>query len=189
MNKKKIVCYWSPFISNVATVKAVLNSALSIKLYSNNEYDSVILDVFGEWNFNFYEKKYNLKFHSLNNIKKLLNFSSEGFIKSRIKYLMIFILSFNSLKRFILNKKPEFLIVHLITSLPLFLNLIFNFDTKIILRISGKPQINLIRYMFWKIALKKVYKVTFPTLESLEYFKSLKIIDDKKLLLRDPYLF
>ena len=28
-----------------------------------------------------------------------------------------------------------------------------NFDTKIILRISGKPQINLIRYMFWKIAL------------------------------------
>ena len=187
MNKKKIVCYWSPFISNVATVKAVLNSALSIKLYSNNEYDSVILDVFGEWNFNFYEKKYNLKFHSLNNIKKLLNFSSEGFIKSRIKYLMIFILSFNSLKRFILNKKPEFLIVHLITSLPLFLNLIFNFDTKIILRISGKPQINLIRYMFWKIALKKVYKVTFPTLESLEYFKSLKIIDDKKLfLLRDP---
>ena len=57
MNKKKIVCYWSPFISNVATVKAVLNSALSIKLYSNNEYDSVILDVFGEWNFNFHKKK------------------------------------------------------------------------------------------------------------------------------------
>ena len=190
MNKKKIVCYWSPFISNVATVKAVLNSALSIKLYSNNEYDSVILDVFGEWNLNFNEKKYNLKFYSLNNIKRLLNFSSEGFIKSRIKYLMIFILSFNSLKRFILNKKPEFLIVHLITSLPLFLNLIYNFDTKIILRISGKPQMNLIRYIFWKIALKKVYKVTFPTLESLEYFKSLKIIDDKKLFYYViPYLF
>ena len=30
MSKKKIVCYWSPFISNVATVKAVINSALSI---------------------------------------------------------------------------------------------------------------------------------------------------------------
>ena len=83
---------------------------------------------------------------------------------------MIFILSFNSLKRFILNKKPEFLIVHLITSLPLFLNLIYNFDTKIILRISGKPQMNLIRYIFWKIALKKVYKVTFPTLESFRVF-------------------
>ena len=46
---------------------------------------------------------------------------------------------------------------------------------------------NILRYLFWKIALKKIYKVTFPTLESLEYFKSLKIIDNKKLfLLHDP---
>ncbi len=187
MNKKKIVSYWAPFISPVATVKAVLNSALSIKLYSNNQYDSLILDAFGEWESNLNKKNYNLKFYSLNNIKKLFNFSSEGFIRSRLKYLMIFILSFNSLKKFLLNKKPEFLIVHLVTSLPIFLNLIYNFDTKVILRISGKPQMNILRYLFWKIALKKIYKVTFPTLESLEYFKSLKIIDNKKLfLLHDP---
>tara|TARA_B100000035_G_C20988862_1_gene549217 strand:+ start:319 stop:1479 length:1161 start_codon:yes stop_codon:yes gene_type:complete len=187
MNKKKIVSYWAPFISPVATVKAVLNSALSIKFYSNNEYESLILDVFGEWDSNLNKKNYDLKFYSLNNIKKLFNFSSEGFIRSRLKYLMIFLLSFNSLKKFILNKKPEFLIVHLVTSLPIFLNLIYNFDTKVILRISGKPQMNILRYLFWKIALKKIYKVTFPTLESLEYFKSLKIIDSKKLfLLHDP---
>ena len=187
MNKKKIVCYWSPFISTVATVKAVLNSALSIQLYSKNKYEPIILDVFGEWDVSKSDKNYNFKFYSLNNIKKLLNFSSEGYIKSRIKYLIIFILSFNSLKKFILDKKPDFLIVHLITSLPLFLNLIYSFNTKIILRISGKPQINIIRYLFWKIALKKIFKVTFPTLESLEYFKSLKIVDNKKLFfLRDP---
>ncbi len=189
MNKKKIVCYWSPFISSVATVKAVLNSAMSVKFYSSNKYDSLILDVFGEWDANRNEKNYNLKFYKLNNIKKLFNFSSEGFLNSRIKYFMIFILSFNSLKKFILNKKPEFLIVQLVTSLPLFLNLIYNFDTKIILRISGKPQMNVIRYLFWKIALKKIFKVTFPTLESLEYFKSLKIVDNNKLfLLYDPVL-
>jgi len=187
MNKKKIVCYWSPFISTVATVKAVINSALSIKLYSQNEYESLILDVFGEWDSSMNDKNYNLKFYSLNNIKRLFNFSSEGYIKSRIKYLMIFTLSFNSLKKFILKKKPDYLIIHLVTSLPLFLNTIYNFDTKIILRISGKPKINKIRYLFWKIALRKVHKVTFPTFESLEYFKSLKIIDDKKLsLLHDP---
>ena len=187
MNKRKIVCYWSPFISKVATVKAVLNSALSIKLYSQNHFEPLILNVFGEWESNLIEKKNNIKFYSLNNIKKFFRFSSEGYFKSRIKYLMIFILSFKSLKKFILKKNPDFLIVHLVTSLPLFLNLIYNFDTKIILRISGKPQLNIIRYLFWKIALQKVYKVTFPTLESLEYFKSLKIIDNKKLfLLRDP---
>ena len=142
MNKKKIVCYWSPFISTVATVKAVINSALSIKLYSQNEYESLILDVFGEWDSSMNDKNYNLKFYSLNNIKRLFNFSSEGYIKSRIKYLMIFILSFNSLKKFILKKKPDYLIIHLVTSLPLFLNMIYNFDTKIILRILGKTKIN-----------------------------------------------
>lgn len=187
MNKKKLVCYWSPFISNVATVKAVINSAMSIKLYSKNKYDSLILDVFGEWESYSKYKDYNLKFYSLNNIKKLFNFSSEGYLRSRIKYLMIFILSFNSLRKFMLKEKPEFFIVQLVTSLPLFLNLIYNFDTKIILRISGKPQMNLIRYLFWKIALRKIYKITFPTLESLEYFKDLKITDNEKLfLLYDP---
>ena len=46
---------------------------------------------------------------------------------------------------------------------------------------------NILRYLFWKIVLKKVYKVTFPTSESLEYFKSLKIVDNRKLvLLYDP---
>ena len=68
MNKKKLICYWSPFISTVATVKAVLNSALSIRLFSDNEYDSLILDVFGEWEANFNDKNYNLEFYKLNNI-------------------------------------------------------------------------------------------------------------------------
>ena len=56
MNNKKIVCYWSPFISNVATIKSVLNSALSIDLYSSGKYESLILDVFGEWKSNFNNK-------------------------------------------------------------------------------------------------------------------------------------
>ena len=187
MSKKKIVCYWSPFISNVATVKAVINSALSINRYSDQKFDAIILDAFGEWKRNFDNKIYKLNFQSLNYIPKLFSFSSEGLIKSRLKYLIIFIFSFFSLKKFISEKKPEFLIVHLITSLPLLLNLLFKFETKIILRISGKPQMNIIRYIFWKIVLKKIYKVTFPTIESLEYFKTLKIIDkDKLVLLYDP---
>ncbi|MDC0469135.1 glycosyltransferase [Candidatus Pelagibacter sp.] len=187
MNKKKIVCYWSPFIDNVATVKSVLNSALSINLYSNKKYESLIIDVFGEWKSNFNKEISNLKFYSLNYIESLFKFSSKGFIRSRIKYLIIFLFSFNSLKKFLLSNKPDFLVVHLVTSLPLFLNLIYQLDLKIILRISGKPKMNIFRYLFWKISLKKIYRVTFPTQESLDYFKSLKIVDEKKLfLLRDP---
>jgi len=187
MNKKKTVCYWSPFISNVATIKAVINSALSINRYSNQEFESLIIDVFGEWKTNINNETYNLKFYSLNYIAKLFKFSSEGFVKSRLKYIIIFLLSFVSLKKFLIKVKPEFLIIHLITSLPLLLNLIYKFDTKIILRISGKPQMNIFRYMFWKIALKKVHKITFPTMESLDYLKNLKLADENKFeLLCDP---
>jgi len=38
------------------------------------------------------------------------------------------------------KEKNSYFIAHLITSLPLFLNLIFNFNSKIILRISGFPK-------------------------------------------------
>lgn len=187
MNNKKLVCYWSPFVDNVATIKAVINSALSVNKYSNQKFEPVIIDAFGEWK-NYFQSNFNdLKIYNLNYIKQLFSFSSNGYFKSRLKYIIIFFFSFFSLKRFLKDKNPEFLIIHLITSLPLVINLIFKIDTKIILRISGKPKINYIRYLFWKIALKKVYKITFPTKESLNYFQSLNITEkDKLVLLYDP---
>tara|TARA_Y100000591_G_C21852352_1_gene712540 strand:- start:2688 stop:3839 length:1152 start_codon:yes stop_codon:yes gene_type:complete len=186
---KKIVCYWSPFISEVATVKAVINSAISVNKYSNHKFEALIIDAFGEWRKKFTHEHNDLKFHCLNNISTLFKFSSEGFLKSRLKYLLIFLFSFISLKKFLIKKKPEFLIIHLITSLPLLINLIYKLDTKLILRISGKPKMNFVRYVFWKLALKKIFKITFPTLESLNYFKSLKIINDDKIeLLYDPVI-
>ena len=185
--KRVRVYYWSPFIDKVATTKAVLNSVLSMNTYSKKKFEGIIINVFGEWlNYNS-NRNSSIKFYDLNNFNFLKKFSSRGFIKSRLKYLLIFILSYFPLKKFLKKEKPEFLIIHLITSLPLFLNLTNNFDTKIILRISGKPQLNLLRYFFWRYALKKVYKITFPTLETLNYFKSLNIVDVSKLeLLYDP---
>ena len=48
---------------------------------------------------------------------------------------------------------------------------------------------NLFRSILWRIALNKIFKVTFPTLETLMEFKKLKLIDDDKLeLLYDPVL-
>ena len=40
------------------------------------------------------------------------------------------------------NKKPDFFIIHLITSLPLILLNLINTKTKMILRISGFPKLN-----------------------------------------------
>ena len=47
MNKK--IYYWSPFFSNIATIKAVLNSAISIKKFSNNIFNPTLINVIGEW--------------------------------------------------------------------------------------------------------------------------------------------
>ena len=44
----KSVLYWSPYLSNVATIKNVIKSALSLKKYSKI-YKPIILDAFKEW--------------------------------------------------------------------------------------------------------------------------------------------
>tara|TARA_B100001057_G_scaffold493954_1_gene589482 strand:- start:4845 stop:5996 length:1152 start_codon:yes stop_codon:yes gene_type:complete len=189
MKNNKLVFYWSPHIDNVATVKAAYNSALALNKYSNSGFKAKIIDVFGEWKNSRYFEIKNEIFLKLNYISFLHKFSSKGFIKSRIKYFIIFCFNFFNLKNLIEKEKPDYLIIHLVTSLPLILNLIFNFNTKLILRISGKPKLNFFRYLLWKICLKKVFKVTCPTIETFELLKKMKLIDEEKLkVLYDPIL-
>ena len=46
---KKKIFYWSPFLSPIATSRAVINSASSLIKFSQN-YESSILNFFGEFN-------------------------------------------------------------------------------------------------------------------------------------------
>ena len=46
----KKIFYWSPFLSNVATIGNVLNSAYSLSKYEKNSFNTYIIDVLGEWN-------------------------------------------------------------------------------------------------------------------------------------------
>ncbi len=189
MKKNKSLIYWSPFIDNVATIKATYNSVNSLNKYSKSFLDCKIIDVFGEWKNSKYFGLNKELFYTLKDIPRLNQFSSNGFIRSRLKYLIIFFYCFIPLKNFLDKKKPDFLIIHLVTSLPLMLNLIFSFKTKIILRISGKPKLNFLRYLFWKISLKNVYKITCPTEETLNYLKQKRLVDNNKLLLvYDPII-
>ena len=65
--------------------------------------------------------------------------------------------------------------------------LIIKNNTKIILRISGLPKLNIFRYIFWKLFSKKIYKITCPTLGTYKYLIKKKIFDkDKLYVLRDP---
>lgn len=179
------IFYWAPWIGKVGTIKAVINSADILEKYSKNSIRTKIIDAVGEWKE--YEKKN--RYISLSRIKFHRYLPKRGFFNSRLSYLIIFFFSFIPLLNLIKKEKPDFLITQLITSLPIFLNYIFKFDTKIILRISGYPKMNFFRTLFWKIVSKKIYKITFPTKSLYEQFKVLKIFDEKKMyILNDPII-
>lgn len=183
------IFYWSPFISKVATVSSVIRSAESIVKYSKKKVEVSLIDAIGEWHE--YEKKIHpeVKIIKLNK-KDYFNYLPRGsYLKSRLSYLIIFFLNFNKLKNLINNKNPNFLIIHLMTSLPIFLTLFFKSNTKIILRLSGLPKLNILRYFFWKIFSKNIYKVTCPTLGTYNNLLKKGIFDENKLyLLRDPVI-
>jgi len=183
------IFYWSPFISKVATVSSVIRSAESIVNYSQNKVEVSLIDAIGEWQE--YKKKIHFKIKIIKlNTNDYYNYLPRGgFIKSRLSYLIIFFLNFNKLKNLINKKKPDFLIIHLMTSLPLFLTLFFKTNTKIILRLSGLPKLNILRYFFWKLFSKRIYKVTCPTLGTYNNLLKKGIFDkDKLFVLRDPAL-
>ena len=182
---QKKILYWSPHINKqVATVKAVLNSAYSLSKYSDN-FKPIIINAFGEWN------DYSEKFKQLNigsikifnwNIKLPIN----GFWKSRLFYIFLSIVIFIPLLRIINKEKPDYVIIHLIT-IPVLLASFFFRNTKFILRISGFPQLNIFRRSLWKILSKKLYSIFTPTLLTRELLIQKNIFSKNKVfLLRDP---
>lgn len=180
------IYYWSPFTSKVATIKAVINSAYGLKKLYNHE--TFLLNSFGEWDH--YRKiltKY--KINIIHNSFKLKKTNFDGFLRSRLTYMIIFIRSFFFLNKILKEKKPDFLIIHLVTSLPIILFLIFNYKTKLVLRISGLPKLNFARKILWKIAKKKIIFVTVPTEHTKKNLESKKIFPNKNIFfLPDPIL-
>jgi glycosyltransferase involved in cell wall biosynthesis len=185
----KKIYYWSPHLSNdIATIKSVKNSASSLKDFSNS-YSVSILNAVGEWNENknFFENK---KIDMIYLGKDIYNSLLRGsFIKSRYSYIKIFIFSFFPLVKILKKNQPDYLIVHLITSLPLFIYIIFNFKTNLILRISGLPKLNFLRLFFWEIANKKIHSIVCPSKATYEYLIKKNIFEKNKIfLIYDPII-
>jgi glycosyltransferase involved in cell wall biosynthesis len=182
------IYYWCPYLTNIATINSVIRSAKSLIKYNNSKIvkEVSILNSSGEWDFlkrNFFGIKiqnlYPFSFH-----KFLLK---EGLIQSRLSFLIIFLFNFFPLILKIKRKTPEYLIVHLLTILPIILSPILSRHTKIILRISGLPNLTFLRKIVWKIFSRYIYKVTAPTKTTLKLLQNSKIFSKNKIsLLRDP---
>lgn len=185
----KNIFYWSPFIGNVATIKAVINSAFSLSKFSNGKFLPYIINCGGEWD------KFGNEFNN-KNIQKIdlqskfkINTKINGFLRSRIEFLKIFINCYFPLKSLLKTNRPDYLVVHLVTSLPLILYLFNKFETKLIIRISGKVKFNFFRKLIWKLNKKNIDFITCPTLESQNEIKKLNIIHKSKIVfLPDPII-
>ena len=145
---KKKIFYWSPCLNPVGTVISTLNSAIALSKY-NKMYDVSLINACGEWDS--YTDQIEKNSVNLINLqfKYFKYLPKTGFIGSRISYIIIFVISFFPLLFLLKKEKPQLIILHLITSLPLTLLNLFNFKTKFMLRISGYPKLNL-RKFFWK---------------------------------------
>lgn len=185
----KKVYYWSPYIGNIATIKAVINSAFSLSKFSKGSLLPTIINSSGEWDKK--AKDLNLKKIELINLqnKFRVNTKINGFFRSRIEYLKIFFFCYLPLRNLIKKNKPEYLIIHLITLLPFIIYFFNKFETKLIVRISGKLKLNFFRKLIWRLSAKNIYKITCPTQQSLQEIVDLKIVDKKKVIfLPDPVI-
>ncbi len=184
----KSIFVWSPFTGKIGTVKNVINSLYSINKYSN--YSTHLINAFGEWD-DYKEdiKVKNVDIHNFQYLRFIKNWKIRGFIKSRFSYILIFLFSFIPLFNLIKKQKPDYLVVHLISSLPLLIFKIFNFDTKLILHVAGHPKLNLIRKKIWKLSSKKIFKVICPSEELKNVFLEHNIFDHNQIkVIQDPHL-
>jgi glycosyltransferase involved in cell wall biosynthesis len=177
---KKEIYYWAPCLDRVGTIKSTLNSAISLSKYSN-KFNVSIINVFGEWD----EYEDILKQSKIKKINIFLNIYSflpkKGYFASRLSYAIIFFISFFPLLILLKKNKPDFLLIHLLTSIPIILFKVFKFKTRLILRISGFPKLNFLRNYLWKSSERNFFKVTCPTQELLSSFVYNKIFNINKI--------
>lgn len=173
---KRKIYYWTPAIGKIGTIKATINSAISLAKFSN-DYDVKVINVFGEWT---QHKNYlksnnieveNLTFDYYNYLPK------QGFIASRFSYIIIILISFIPLIFLLKKKKPDYLIIHLLTSLPLLLWNLFNLKTKLIFRISGFVRLNYLRKKLWIKSKKKIFKILCQTEEQKIFLLEEKVFE------------
>ena len=184
----KTLIFWCPYIGNVGTAKAVLESAKSLSQSKN--FKCKVINSFGEFDeYKSFLKKNKIEEIKLINNKLIKKLPTEGYFWSRLNYILVFIFSFFPLLFYLIRNKRDYLFIYLLTSLPLFIVSLFNLKNKIILRVSGKIKFTIFRKLIFFISKKKIKRVLIQTLESKKKILKKKIFDRKILsIIRDPII-
>lgn len=184
---KKII-FWCPFFGKIGTVKAVISSAIALS--SQKNFKCFIINSVGE--FDGYKAIF--RKHKIKEIrffeKSIINFlPKNGFIFSRLSFIIIFILSFFPLLFFLKKNKNVIFFSYLLTSLPLLIFTIFNINNCFFLKVSGKINYTFLRKLLFVLSKNKINKIFFQTIESKNKFQKLFSYHYKKLImLEDPII-
>ncbi len=178
-NKIKIF-FWSPMLSKVGTVSAIIGMANSIKKFSSLEI--YILDILGEFSDYKNQNFYFLKFSNINKI--IPN-------KGKISKLLIIFFSLISLPFLIYNvkkHKPDYIITGLVGFIPGILKYFFK-NLKIINSIQGYPNINYYRKLIWSLFYKKSdFLITMTEQTKKDLQNKIKINSNKIFVINNPIL-
>jgi len=117
------IFYWSPFISEVATTYAVINSIKSINKFSKDKkINCKIIDVFQEWSpFQKILDHNNIETIKLKTFLDVKKLPTKGIYKSRFTYILVFFFFIFKLHKVIKKEKTDYLIINLIKYKPFIL--------------------------------------------------------------------
>ena len=184
-----LIHYWCPYLTKIATISSVKRSATFLnKFKSKNKLQVEIINSYGEWS-HLLKNENNIIIRKPLTYINLFNLLPKTKFIIKITLLLISFISFFPLLIKVNREKPDYLIIHLLTALPLLLSPFFNKKTKIILRISGLPKLNFFRKNLWKFFSSKIYLITTPTEITKNDLIKKNIFEEQKIsLLRDPVI-
>ena len=182
----KKIFYWSPFLTKIATIKSVINSASIIKKKDKHS-DIYILNCVGEWN-NYEEelKSKNLKIIKLLNFNLHKHLPKTGYFASRVSLIIISFVSIFPLIVTLKKFKPNYFIAHLNTFLIISLSIFFR-RVSFLIRISGYPKLHFLRKFLWKNFSRKIFAVICPSESTKKMLQDHKIFEKINLYkIEDP---
>lgn len=137
---KKKVFLWSPMLSHIGTLQAVLSMSEALNRYNN--YQIFLINVFGE--FDKYENP-NIEKINLLRVKKYI--PTTGNISKFFFYIITFAL-IPVLFYWVKKKKPDIIISNLAGYVPNIIKIFTNI--KVVNSIQGYPRFNFLRKIIWK---------------------------------------
>lgn len=180
------VYYWTPYMSKVGTIKATINSAISLRKLG---YDVKLYKSYREWEG--YEdilQKNQIEIIDLGLGKYFHNLSTKG-IGYRFSMILISIYSFGKLKENFEQDRPDIVISNLLGYLPLLVRKHSKYKPKIISSIQGKPYFHNFRKILWKYLYAKSDKIiTLTEKTKHEMVENLNFPEEKFVVLSNPII-